>query len=138
MNYSGRLWLTGVVVTMVVIGGVTSAQAKWGPTAFQSSVPAESSAMVASLRHIKLGNVGELSGHVYSHGRPVSGWHVVVGHKLVHHVVAKEKTYSGGIFGFRLPVGIYEVAAKRPSGQLCGKQIAHIKYHKETEIVLNC
>ena len=108
-----------------------------GP-AFQSSVPAASSATVASLRHIMLGNVGELGGHVYSHHRPVSGWHVVVGHKLVHRIMVTKKTYAGGLFGFRLPVGRYEVAAKRPNGRLCGKQIVHIKYHEETEVRLNC
>lgn len=108
-----------------------------GP-AYETSVPATSAAAMAALRRVPLGNVGELQGHVYFHNHPVVGWHVIVGHKLPSHITAKGKTYSGGLFGFRVAVGRYQIAVRRPSGVLCGMRKTRITYHKETEIRLNC
>jgi hypothetical protein len=107
-----------------------------GP-ALQTNVPAVSSATTANHSVPMRKNVGAVIGRVDSGGRPVVGWHVVVGHKLPRHTMIS-KTYEDGAFGFSLKVGSYEIAAKRPNGRLCDKRTVRIKRRTRTEVNLSC
>ena len=106
-----------------------------GP-AFEATVPAESSAIAAS---VPSGNAELLVGTVYNGSHPVSGWRVFVGHEpLGRKTITKQKSGQHGVFSFRLVPGEYTVAAWRPGAGYCGKRTVRVSRHKETHIVVTC
>jgi hypothetical protein len=127
---------TGFKYGLIVASAPPSKLDELGP-AFQTVVSAEPAVATASHSEPPLRNVGAVIGHVHFDGHAVEGWHVVVGHKLPDHVMVT-KTYEDGAFGFSLKVGSYEIAVKRPNGQLCGKRTMRIKHHTRIEVELSC